>query len=539
MSFFDLARTPDLVKAVTEAGVVPLEETAGTWRGSVDGGGIEVGCADGDTRRISLRAPGAAVLRLQLRWRADVPANMHYLADHWERGYGDLAWRTLVPERPMPWYFLAHDGEVTHAYGVMTQANSLCCWQVDDRGISLWIDVACGGTGVRLGERELHACTVISRRGLPGESASAAAHHFAKRMCPSPRMPASPAYGANDWYYAYGKNTAEGILRDAHTLVELSPGGANRPFQVIDAGWSKHNKTGCDGGPWNLGNANFPDMPGLAASMRALGVRPGIWCRPLLYEEDLPASLLLPRNRFPVHERSHLLDPTVPAALERIGDDIRRFREWGYELVKHDFSTWDILGRWGFAMGFEVTDPGWHFADRSRTTAEAVLALYRTIREAAGDMAIIGCNTIGHLAAGLVELNRTGDDTSGKSWERTRKMGVNTLAFRAHQHGAFFAVDADCVGLTTKVPWELNRQWLDLLARSGTPLFVSADPEALGADQRAALKEAFAFAAEPRALAEPLDWMYSTAPSYWRFGDESAHYDWYREDGVRILDHKL
>jgi alpha-galactosidase len=151
-------------------------------------------------------------------------------------------------------------------------------------------------------------------------------------------------------------------------------------------------------------------------------------------------------------------------------------------------------------------------------------------------MLVIGCNVVGHLAAGLVELQRIGDDTTGRGWERTRKMGVNTLAFRANQHNAFFAADADCVGLTPESPWDLNRQWLDLLARSGTPLFVSADPTVIGAEQRAALKQAFTIAAEPRPTGEPLDWLFSTAPSYWRFGDDSVHYDWYGERGVRVLD---
>ena len=34
------------------------------------------------------------------------------------------------------------------------------------------------------------------------------------------------------------------------------------------------------------------------------------------------------------------------------------------------------------------------------------------------------------------------------------------------------------------VGWSLNRQWLDLLARSGTPLFVSADPDAITGNVR-------------------------------------------------------
>ncbi len=90
--------------------------------------------------------------------------------------------------------------------------------------------------------------------------------------------------------------------------------------------------------------------------------------------------------------------------------------------------------------------------------------LYRTIRQAAGDSLVIGCNTVSHLSAGHFEICRVGDDTSGTEWPRTRKMGVNTLAFRGPQHGAFYVADADCVGVTNAVPWSLTRQWLDLLA---------------------------------------------------------------------------
>lgn len=112
------------------------------------------------------------------------------------------------------------------------------------------------------------------------------------------------------------------------------------------------------------------------------------------------------------------------------------------------------------------------------------------MREAAGDtIYIIGCNTMSHLSAVIFELCRIGDDTSGKEWDRTRKMGVNTLAFRLPQHNKFYAVDGDCVGLTTDISWERNKQWLQLLAESGAPLFISAKTEALGEAQKIAVKQ--------------------------------------------------
>jgi len=195
--------------------------------------------------------------------------------------------------------------------------------------------------------------------------------------------------------------------------------------------------------------------------------------------------------------------------------------------VKHDFSTYDITGRWGFDMKDSITAPGWNFNDRTKTTAEIILDLYRNIREAAGDgIYIIGCNTMSHLSAGIFEMCRIGDDTSGNEWERTRKMGINTLAFRLPQHNRFYAVDGDCVGLTTKIAWSRNKQWLDLLAQSGAPLFISAQPEATGEAQKAAIKTAFAQAAKVQPLAEPLDWMENIQPKKWRMNGKIVEFDW-------------
>ena len=100
-----------------------------------------------------------------------------------------------------------------------------------------------------------------------------------------------------------------------------------------------------------------------------------------------------------------------------------------------------------------------------------------------------------------------GDDTSGRQWERTRRMGVNTLAFRLPQNGTFYTVDADLVGITAAVPWELNQQWLDVLARSGMATIVSPGPPARGPEQRAALRDAFRMAATGGMTARPMDWM--------------------------------
>lgn len=476
---------------------------------------------------VDVSAATVPIAKVVLRWNLALPAGLRILGDHWERGYGDLEWRGFVPERALPWYALLFDEGrfVTHGIGVSTGAASFAMWRVDQQGITLVLDVGNGTQGVQLGGRTLRAATVqvLASEGL--ESPFAFAHRFCRLLCRQPRLPRFPVYGGNDWYYAYGKNSDETVRRDAALVRELSPSTENAPFMVIDAGWFP--SLGCSGGPYESGNDSFPDMPGLAAAVRAMDVRPGIWMRPLS-TCNAPESWRMPAEHpLWTKQKGLVLDPSVPEVLDLVREDIARIREWGYALIKHDFSTFDITGQWGFEMMDGAICQGtWSFADRSRTTAEIILALYRAIRDAAEDVIVLGCNTVGHLGAGLFELQRTGDDTSGREWERTRKMGINTLAFRMAQHGAFFAADADCVGLTDAVPWDLNKQWLELLAASGTPLFVSADPAAVGPDQRAVLSEAFSRSARAQAPAEPLDWMETTCPRRWRFDSETRQFDW-------------
>lgn len=489
---------------------------------------VEVLPADGQME-VYLTAVDTPVRRVFLDWRFSLPSGWRFLGDAWERGYGDLEWRGIVPERVMPWYVLAWDGRSSAGFGVKTNPAALAYWQVPSGGVRLVLDVRCGAQGVRLGERRLCLASIVAV-DLGEVSPFQAARSLCARLCSQPRLPDHAVYGANDWYYRYGRSTHDSILTDARITADLASNADNRPYMVIDAGWQVglKDENDLDSGDRTHGNPRFPDMPALAAALKDEGVRPGIWVRPLIAPDGTPASRLLSPAQPAVYAHLPILDPSLPENLAEAAADIRRLREWGYQLIKHDFTTVDILGRWGFDMGAQVTGGEWAFADRSRTTAEIIHNLYAAIRVAAGEeVLVIGCNTIGHLGTGMFDLQRTGDDTSGKEWERTRKMGVNTLAFRMGQHNTFFFADADCVGLTNEIPWSLNAQWLDLLARSGTPLFVSADPAALGPKQKAALAAAYAQAAQPQSSAEPVDWLDTVCPTRWRFDGQPRSYDWF------------
>jgi len=131
-----------------------------------------------------------------------------------------------------------------------------------------------------------------------------------------------------------------------------------------------------------------------------------------------------------------------------------------------------------------------------------------------------------HLSAGYFEIQRTGDDTSGREWERTKKMGVNTLALRMMQRDAFYMVDADCICITNEVPWEKNRQWLDVLAKSGTPLFVPIAEDAYTEEVKKALTEAFEKAAAEHSPSIPEDIIENHTPKRWISDFGVDEYNW-------------
>ena len=520
----NVTRSADSVRVITDDATLNMPAGAGETV-SLEGDGVRVATAKmADGLHVRLAAPKLAVRSVQLHWNGTIDPTTRCLGDTWERAYGDLAWKPIDPARAMPWYFLATTGARTDGYGVMTGPASLCCWTADATGVTLTADVRCGGTGVQLGDRVLDVCTVVACPGSAGEPAFDVDVALCKRMCPHPRLARQPVYGFNDWYCTYGHNTADGFLKDAAALAALAPAGDNRPYMVVDDGWQASRQGGkVPGNPWDRTNPKFGStMAELARRVKGLNARPGLWYRPL---EAWPSAS---RDQL-LRGTTDVFDPSVLAVRQRITADMRRFREWGFQLVKHDFSTEEITGRWGNKMGDSVVHGNWAFADRTRTTAEVILELYRAIRDGGGDgMVIEGCNTVSHLSAGIFELQRAGDDTSGNHFADTLRNGVNCLAFRAPQQETFYGVDADCVGLAKAgaVPWEKNKQFLDLVARSGTPLFVSWRSDLLDDATQDGVRAAFDAAAKPQPVGRPIDWMDTQRPKHWTLDGHDVTYSW-------------
>jgi hypothetical protein len=242
---------------------------------------------------IAVTAEKTPVSRITLRWHFAEKLKGQVLGDAWERAYGDLEWKNVSPWQTLPWYALVNRGNATAGYGVLVRPGAVCGWQIDPEGITLKLDVRCGGEGVLLGGRTLKAATVVSET-YEGMSAFAAAKAFCRRMCPDPILPERPVYGANNWYYAYGRSSREDILADADYLARLTEGAENRPYLVIDDGWQRgrYDEQGryeeiYNGGPWEP-NDRFGDMRALAEEIRVLA-----------YDGDIKPIVTLPLSAVP------------------------------------------------------------------------------------------------------------------------------------------------------------------------------------------------------------------------------------------------
>lgn len=471
-----------------------------------------------DALSVLIHSPVLPLKEVQLQWKYATGKDVKILGDAYERSYGDLSFQPygLQPVK-MPWYCIEQHDNHTTCFGVKTGCAAFCYWHVTEKELELNLDVRNGGNGVFLGTRMLRAADIVTTKNTGKENVFATVRRFCRQMCDEPKKVKQPVYGINDWYIAYGNNSADLIIKHTAMMSPLATNTSNRPFSVIDDGWSS-------GTDYSRTNEKFPNMPGLVSQIKDLGMRPGLWTRPLLPKPGYTRSMMIRRAQTTAGD--NVLDPTIEENILYIQNLFKLYKQWGFELVKHDYSTFDIFKRWGMQMGDSMTDPGWQFNDNSKTNAEIILYLYRSIRAAAGDMYLIGCNTISHLSAGVFELNRIGDDTSGKEWERTKKMGVNTMGFRMVQHENFYQADGDCVGLTTAIPWEKNKQWMQLLAQSSAPLFISAQAEAVGDEQKNFIRQCFTDASQDQPVGEPLDWLDNPLPSKWKFGNDVVEFKW-------------
>lgn len=493
---------------------------------------------------IMLSPCGVPVKEIRLTWQLDTSGYTKILSDAWGVTAGTLGWKKKEGVARAEWYFALAGEQGVRCFGVKTGCSSFCSWLIEPQRITLICDVKNGGEGVEL-TQPLLCAVAVSMEGAAQETVYQTLRSFCGLMCEKPRLPGRPVYGCNNWYSTYGDITRASVLRDAELCALLAsgrPDDAPMPYMLIDDGWAasrvpgveKYGPPAFNGGPY-APNADFGDMKLVAEEVQARGCLPGIWIRPLCVRAELcpqmPQEFYSENQDYARSEGTYgsILDPSVAGVREYVFDLVRRLSDSGYCIIKHDFTCPDFMGN-DLRMP-EMTRPGWHLHDRSKTNAQVLLALYQTIQDAANGALVIGCNTYNHLAAGIHEIQRSGCDVSGVDWNVTRRNGINCLIHRLCQNRTFFLTDADCAAFTSYVPTEKNLQFAELIARCNSTLFVSAVPDVLTARDIDRLIEIFRCAAMEKNAAEPVDWMERAIPEEIMWNGQLYRYDWNGQQG--------
>lgn len=488
--FVSVLRSPDYAYGATEASPYRFEEPLS----AASDVKFDYTVA-GNVARVTVYPSGSPVKLLKLRFEGDMHGIESVYGDQWERN-GDrafLEWRSVMPHRALGWFCYVKGGDRIACYGVKTGADCFAFWQVDVRGVTLVLNLCNGLGGTDLSE-PLLACEVTEMVGEEGEDAYAVAKRFSARLCDRPVLPKEPIFGVNNWYWAYGNITRDTIRVETDQLLAMCEGADHRPYMIIDDGWQFNRTNPPDayiGGPW-IPSDRFGCMRETAEEIHAKGAKAGIWFRPLLTLGRTPKEAWLAKSS----NGGTILDPTHPYTLERVEEDARRLREWGYDLIKHDFTTIDVFGVNPLSTELHTTTlctSDRKFFDRTVTLATAIKRLYAAIARGAGNADVIACNAVGHLSAGIHSTYRTGNDTSGRSYEWTRKVGINTM-MRLPLNDTFYRVDPDCAAFTEQVDADANLDFLEMCALTGVTTLASVTPGILTPAQMKRINEIYRIA---------------------------------------------
>ena len=111
---------------------------------------------------------------------------------------------------------------------------------------------------------------------------------------------------------------------------------------------------------------------------------------------------------------------------------------------------------------------------------------------------------------------------------------MNALAHRMCQHRTFSHIDPDIVAMTLAVDWKETSKWMDVVARSGTSLFLSPDPSAITPEIKSAMRDAMALSAQA-GHGFPVHPTSGTTPEVWQFSHPARiekTYDWCGSGGI-------
>ncbi|MFH1477387.1 MAG: alpha-galactosidase [Verrucomicrobiota bacterium] len=228
--------------------------------------------------------------------------------------------------------------------------------------------------------------------------------------------------------------------------------------------------------------ARFPQgMKCLAADIQKIGMKPAIWCTPLV-AADGPLVKRHPEWEMRISGRRRFLDPTtwLDYSIPEVRDYTRRawdaiFNQWGYKGLKLDFWTYP----------FEI--PGVQFHDRTRTAIEWRNEFLADIRAHVppGGFLLTCCtvNAGNPFLGRFADASRMGPDIGSGTWDAVRSAAMWVSAAALFYRGDCLLADPDSIGWCPALNETENRAW-------ATTALMSAGMCEIGGDMAHLIPEA-------------------------------------------------
>jgi NPCBM/NEW2 domain-containing protein/melibiase-like protein/alpha galactosidase C-like protein len=311
------------------------------------------------------------------------------------------------------------------------------------------------------------------------------------------RFPLPPS-GWCSWYFFYQEINEDEIKLTARWIAaNLKDFGLN--YVQIDDGWQGTGHGLGTNRDWSTINNRFPSgMDGLAAYIKSLGLKPGIWLAPhgqsneALVKNHPAVFLLKPDGTTAANtwEGTFLVDPSTPESQKYLKDLFAKLSSWGYQYFKIDGQP-IVVREYRNKKSF------------MKKPADDTDALYRdtlkSIRAGIGpNRYLLGCWVVPLEGVGLMNGSRIGADVL-PNWDGFKFAMRATMQYY-FLHNVAWYTDPDVFIVRTPLPLEQARAWVTLQGLTGQAALMSDRLVDLSADRVELIKRVY-----PAVDIRPLD----------------------------------
>jgi hypothetical protein len=284
------------------------------------------------------------------------------------------------------------------------------------------------------------------------------------------RFPLPPS-GWCSWYFFYQEINENEIKITAKWIAEnLKDFGVQ--YVQIDDGWQGTGRGLGENRDWSTINNRFPGgMDGLAAYIKKLGLKPGIWLAPhgqsneAVVKNHVGVFLMKPdgTTASSTWEGKFLVDPSAPESQKYLRDLFTKLSSWGYEYFKIDGQP-VVVREYRNKKSF------------MKNPADDTDGLYRetlkSIRAGIGpDRYLLGCWVVPLEGVGLMNGSRIGADVL-PNWDGFKFAMRATMQYYFLHNVAWYA-DPDVFIVRAPLPLEQARAWATLQGLTGQAALMS------------------------------------------------------------------